>query len=170
MRRSYAGLIALLEGCSALLLLGMVALVLVGVFFRYIVGAALSWYDEFAGYLLVWLSLYGSVVALARGKHIGFETVKERLSPEAQRWVDVFGALCVLGFSLVLLVSSWVLIRAMAAETAVSIPEVRMAWVYSVLPVSGGLMVLVSLVHLGGALAGREPDGGRRFKGLEEAQ
>src|SRR2546426_7512750 len=67
------------------LMVAMVALVTIGVFFRYIVNASLSWYDEFASYLLVWLSFYGAVVATYRGRHIGFETLAERRGPRARR-------------------------------------------------------------------------------------
>ena len=45
------------------LLVLMVVLVCLGVFFRYALGSSLAWYDEFASYLLVWLTFYGAVVA-----------------------------------------------------------------------------------------------------------
>ncbi len=170
MRRTYETLIAFLEVYSGVLALATLGVVLLGVFFRYIVNEALSWYDEFAGYLLVWLTMYGSVAALGRGKHIGFDTLREKLPPGGQRVLDIFVALCVLAFSLVLLVSGWVLIQAMAAETAISIPGVKMAWVYSVLPISGVLMVLASLVHLLYLFLGREIPGIPRFRGMEEGQ
>jgi TRAP-type C4-dicarboxylate transport system permease small subunit len=156
MLRGYERLIALLRGYAGVLILAMLGVVLLGVTFRYLVGQALSWYDEFAGYLLVWLTMYGSVVALADGKHISFETLVEKLPPAGKRAVEIFAALCVLGFSLVLLVSGWVLVRAMADETAISLPGVKMAWVYSVLPISGGLLVLVGVVQLVGLFSGRD--------------
>lgn len=170
MRRAYEYLIVFLEGYSAVLLLAMLLVVLLGVVFRYIVDQALSWYDEFAEFILVWLTMYGSVVALARRKHIGFETLVEKLPPGGQRALEIFATLCVLGFSLILTYSSYVLVKAMAAETAVSIPEVKMAWIYSVMPICGGLMALVSLVQLA-ALVGRGHAAAiPRPKGMEEGQ
>src|SRR3989441_11266931 len=80
------------------LMVAMVALVTIGVFFRYIVNASLSWYDEFASYLLVWLSFYGAVVATYRGRHIGFETLAERRGPRARRPRAVGGERVGLGF------------------------------------------------------------------------
>jgi TRAP-type C4-dicarboxylate transport system permease small subunit len=56
--------------------------------------------------------------------------------------------LCSLAFQAVLLVFGIVLLRAMGHETAVSIDWIPMVWVYSVLPISGGLMVLISLTRL----------------------
>src|SRR5574341_2001785 len=66
----------------AMLLLGfMVVMVCLGVFFRYVLGASLAWYDEFASYLLVWLTFSGAVVVSYRRHHIGFDTLVERLRP-----------------------------------------------------------------------------------------
>jgi len=170
MRKTYERLIAILQAYSAVLILAMLGVVLVGVFYRYVVDQALSWYDEFAGYILVWLTMYGSVVGLARGKHISFETLVEKLPRGAQRVVEAFDALCVLGFSLVVMVSGWVLVREMADETAVSLPQMKMAWIYSVMPISGALMVLIGVVQLIMLFAGSDIPGGVRPKGMEEGQ
>lgn len=170
MRRAYETLMALLRAWSGILMFLMLGVVLLGITFRYIVDAALSWYDEYAAYVLVWLTMFGSVVALADGKHISFETLVEKLSPRMQRAAEIFGTLCVLGFSTVLLVSGWILVRAMGAETSISVPAVKMAWVYSVLPISGGLLVLVGLVQLLALVAGRHLPGAMRGKAMEEGQ
>jgi TRAP-type C4-dicarboxylate transport system permease small subunit len=170
MRKAYDVLLKILLGYSAVLLLAMLAIVLVGVFFRYLINEALSWYDEFAGYTLVWLTMYGSVVALARGKHISFETLVEKFSAGAQRVVAALSVLCILGFSVVVLVSGWELIREMGAETAVSITEVKMAWIYSVMPISAGLMILVGIVQLVTIVSGKGLSGEARPKAMEEGQ
>lgn len=154
MKTAYEWFVKVLQVFSTLLAVAMLAIVLVGVFYRYVVDESLSWYDEFAGYTLIWLTMFGSVVALAKRKHIGFDTLVEKLPPRARRVADVFGILCVMAFSLVLLVSGWKLVREMADETAVSIPAIKMAWVYSVMPVTGGLMLVIGLVQLAQAIAG----------------
>ncbi len=168
MRKGYDGFVRLLQLVSSVLLLLMLGVVLVGVFYRYIVDESLSWYDEFAGYTLVWLTMYGSVLALAQRKHISFDTLVERLPPGARRVADVVGILCVMGFSLVLLVSGWYLVREMGGDTAVSLPWVKMAWIYSVMPISGGLMVLIGVVQLVQALS--LGPSAERARPMEEAQ
>jgi|PlaIllAssembly_1097288.scaffolds.fasta_scaffold266236_2 C4-dicarboxylate transporter DctQ subunit len=170
MRKAYDGFISILQVYSAVLTLLMLVVVLLGVFYRYLMFQALSWYDEFAGYTLVWVTMYGSVVALAHGKHISFETLVEKLSQRWQRATAVFATLCVLSFSLVVFLSGWELVREMAEETAVSVPEIRMAWIYSVMPISGGLMVLVGVVELVKLLFGKGPADSMRPKAMEEGQ
>lgn len=148
MRNVYDRVIAAIQLVAAVLLALMLLLVLVGVLYRYVFDDSLSWYDEFAGYLLVWLTMAGSVVGLAKGKHISFDTLVERFPPGLRRAVAVLGALSVMAFSLVLLVAGWQLVREMADETAVSLPWIKMAWVYAIMPVSGGLMLVISAIQL----------------------
>jgi TRAP-type C4-dicarboxylate transport system permease small subunit len=138
------------------LMVAMVAVVTLGVFFRYVLDASLTWYDEFASYLLVWLSFYGAVVVTWRGRHINFETLAERVRPAGRRALAVVSEVLSLVFQAVLLAYGIVLVRAVGHETAVSIETVRMGWVYSALPISGGLMLLVGLVRLGAIVAGHE--------------
>jgi TRAP-type C4-dicarboxylate transport system permease small subunit len=167
MRKLYAVFLGALDVYCGLLALLMFLVVVLGVAFRYVVGSSLSWYDEFAEFVLVWLTMYGSVLALARGQHIGFETFVEMLPAPLRRVSEVVSTLCILAFSGIMLVSGWALVQAMAAETAVSIPEIKMGWIYSVLPITGGLMVLVGLVNLGTLLTrGPLP----LAKGMEEGQ
>ena len=169
MRKTYDRLIVILETYSAVLILVMLGVVLVGVFYRYVMNEALSWYDEFAGFILVWLTMYGSVVGLARGEHISFETLMEKLPRKANAYavhryplrVGLFPrrAGVRLGTH-----------KEMAGETAVSVPEVKMAWIYSVMPISAALMVLVGVVQTYHVFKGSDVAGGARPKSMEEGQ
>lgn len=152
--RLYRWLMALVETWVVVLLIAMTLLVTVGVFFRYVLGASLIWYDEFASYLLVWLTFYGAVMAAYHRRHIAFETLVERLRPAARRGAAVAAEVCVLLFQGILLYYGWVLMQAIGADTAVSLEWVRMGWIYSVLPISGSLMLLISLVDLATLLRG----------------
>jgi TRAP-type C4-dicarboxylate transport system permease small subunit len=40
----------------------------------------------------------------------------------------------------------------MEGETAISLPWVKMAWIYSIMPISGALMLVVCAVQLRGIL------------------
>jgi TRAP-type C4-dicarboxylate transport system permease small subunit len=152
--RFLRGMMTLVETWVMGLLVAMVLVVTLGVFYRYVLNASLIWYDEFASYLLVWLTFYGGVVAAYRRRHIAFETLVERLGPAGRRSMAIAAEGCILGFQGILLYYGWVLARAIGAETAVSLEWVRMGWIYSVLPISGGLMLLISLVDLATLLTG----------------
>ncbi len=146
------------------LLVLMVVLVCLGVFFRYVLDASLAWYDEFASYVLVWLTFYGAVAASYHRRHIRFETVMDRLLPRTRKRFEFVAELFVLAFQVVLFYYGWLLTRKMGDETAVSLVWVKMGWVYSVLPITGGLMLLISLQRLRTLVGGGEPR-----KGAESA-
>jgi len=148
MERFFRQFISFVEWWAVLLLVLMVVLVSLGVFFRYVLNAALTWYDEFASYLLVWLTFYGAVVASHRRRHIGFEMVVDRLMPNTRRIVEALAESFVLGFQIVLFYYGWLLMRRMGDETAISVVWIKMGWVYSVLPITGGLMLLISIHRL----------------------
>ena len=155
MEKLLGRLIALIEWWAVGLLAGLTLVVCLGVFFRYVLNASLVWYDEFASYLLVWLTFFGTVVAAYHRRHIGFELVVDKLAPSTRRVVDFIGETAVLGFQFVLLYYGWILTQKMGDETAISLPWIKVAWVTSVLPLTGGLMLLISLARLAGILSAR---------------
>ena len=156
MRQFLRHLISIVEWWAVLLLILMVAVVCLGVFFRYYLNSSLVWYDEFASYLLVWLTFYGAIVASFRRRHIGFEVLVDCLQPKTRRIIDFIGEGFVLGFQIVLFYYGWVLVQKMGDESAISLPWVKMGWVYSVLPIAGGLMLLISLMRLVEIASGRK--------------
>jgi TRAP-type C4-dicarboxylate transport system permease small subunit len=164
MQRFFRRVIDLVEWWAMFLLVLMVVLVCLGVFFRYVLDASLAWYDEFASYVLVWLTFYGAVAASYHQRHIRFETVMDRLMPRTRKRFEIVAELFVLAFQVVLFYYGWLLTRKMGDETAVSLVWVKMGWVYSVLPIAGGLMLLISLQRLLALVDGSEPR-----KGTESA-
>jgi len=148
-------LVTLIEWWAVFLLAALVVLVCLGVFFRYVLNSSLTWYDEFASYMLVWLTFYGTVVADYRRRHIGFELLVDKLKPGARTFVDVVAELAVLGFQFVLFYYGWVLTARMGDETAISLPWVKVSWISSVLPITGALLLLISATRVIGYLSNK---------------
>jgi TRAP-type transport system small permease protein len=163
MDRIFRHLIVLLEWCAALLLVIMVVVVCLGVFFRYVLNSSLVWYDEFASYLLVWLTFYGAVVASYRRRHIGFEVVVNRFTPKTRRIIDFISECFVLSFQIVLFYYGWLLVEKMGDGSAISLTWIKMGWVYSVLPITGGLMLLISLMRLADITFAKQPKRGEEL-------
>jgi TRAP-type C4-dicarboxylate transport system permease small subunit len=153
--------VALVEWFSIALLVAMVALVTWAVFTRYVLNDSLVWYDEFASYLLVWLTFFGAVVADYHRKHINFDLLVNKLKPTARRVADIVGEIAVLGFQFVLFYYGWVLTERMGDETAISLTWVKIAWVNVVLPVAGAMLFILSATRLFVLLSGKPlPRGG----------
>ena len=149
-------LVALVEWWAVCLLIALTVVVCLGVFFRYVLNASLVWYDEFASYLLVWLTFYGAVVAHYHQRHINFDLLVEKLAPFPRRVADVVAELAVLGFQFVLLYYGWVLTEKMGDETAISLPWIQIAWVNAVLPITGAMLVVLSVARLIQLLTGQK--------------
>ena len=156
MTRLLGRLVTLIEWWAVFLLAGLTVVVCLGVFFRYALNSSLVWYDEFASYMLVWLTFYGAVVADFQRRHINFELLVDKLAPAPRRVVDGVAELFVLGFQVVLFYYGWVLTEKMGDETAISLPWVKVSWISSVLPITGGIMLLISLTRLISILTGRQ--------------
>lgn len=167
MQKLLSRLVGLVEWWAVGLLAGMTILVCMGVFFRYVLNSSLVWYDEFASYLLVWLTFYGCVVVDYQRRHIGFDLFVNKLAPGQRRVADIVGELAVLGFQFVLFYYGWILTEKMGDETAISLPWVKVTWINSVLPITGALLLLISISRLIGLVTGKtnKPGGHEAWSG-----
>lgn len=155
MQKLLGRIVAVVEWFAVGLLAGLTVLVCMGVFFRYVLNSSLVWYDEFASYMLVWLTFYGAVVADYRRKHISFDLLVNKLAPPARRLADIVAELGVLGFQFVLFWYGWILTERMGDETTISLPWIQVAWVNSVLPITGALLLVISVWRLIALLTGK---------------
>lgn len=121
--------------------------VTIGVVFR-ASGQALVWYDEIASAMLAWLTFYGSALASVKRAHIGCPELVAQLPPGPQRAVNIFAQLLVIGFFGLLGWVGFSILPILAGDTLVSLPEVPMNIVESVIPISSVLIVIAELTHL----------------------
>jgi TRAP-type C4-dicarboxylate transport system permease small subunit len=54
----------------------------------------LSWAQELATYMFVWMAKFGAALGVRTGIHVGVDVLVDRLSPAAQKPVIVFALLC----------------------------------------------------------------------------
>ncbi|MFQ5846077.1 MAG: TRAP transporter small permease [Candidatus Methylomirabilales bacterium] len=156
--RLYAWAIRGTEILLIILMAAMTLMVFAEVVLRYVFLSPITWYDEFVGYMLVWVTFLGSVVALHRRRHIGFETVVEALPLIWQRAVTILVYLLIIVFQVVLIYYGWELTFELAGEMAITLP-IPIGFVHVVLPVSGVLMLVICLVHIRDVLKGGEVSG-----------
>ena len=63
----------------------MTLTVIVQVFLRYVFSFSLSWSEEVARYLMIWVAFLGGSLALQKGLHIGVELFLVRVSSRTRR-------------------------------------------------------------------------------------
>jgi TRAP-type C4-dicarboxylate transport system permease small subunit len=77
----------LVERVCALLMVVLVLDVWFGVLVRYVIPLPLTFTEEAARYLMIWMALLAISCGIARREHIGVEMLFERLPAGLRRWV-----------------------------------------------------------------------------------
>ena len=139
---------ALAEWPAALLVVAEIAVLSAGVVSRYVLQDPLTWSDELASVLFLWLAMLGAVVAMQRGEHMRLTVFVAKLAPDQRLFVEDLVACLTVAFCAVLLWPAWEHMdeQWVILTPALEIPEaLRVAAVL----VGLGLMLLQSLLQLG---------------------
>jgi TRAP-type transport system small permease protein len=147
----------LLNGLAGALVVMLLLTVTAGIVFR-AAGHPLSWTDEAAGYLMVWLACLGWMIATRRNGHIRIRYFQDKLPAQAWRWSEVViqSGMAVLGG-----IIAWYsvhLIRTNADIEAMALP-VSVAWMYVPMLPAGLLTLGQALYDLWAQAAGRGQSG-----------
>lgn len=117
------------------------------VIFRYGLDSSLSWSEELARYLFVWVIFLGTSVATRRRQHI-FVEILVALLPDARRvWIDSLGTIVCIIFFAIFAYVGWALTLNAWQQYSTAL-DIRIAWVYAAAPLGAGLSVLHLLVGL----------------------
>ena len=147
MKRFRAAYGRLLEWVVVALMVLLFVEVTLGVVFRFL-GQALSWYDEVASHLLAWLTFYGAALASVKRAHIGCPEVVEMMPWRARRLASIVAQVIVIAFFVVLgSVGAWIM-PVLATDALISLPEIPMSVVQSVIPISSLLIVVAEVAYL----------------------
>lgn len=141
----------LLEWVVIALMAALAGEVTLGVVFRSL-GHALVWYDEVASILLAWLTFYGSALAAAKRAHIGCPEVIALLPADVRVAARLLADALVIGFFLLLGWTGYAVLGVLATDNLVSLPEVPVAYVQSVVPIGAVLVIVAELLTLPQAL------------------
>jgi TRAP-type transport system small permease protein len=85
-----------------ILMIIMLVDMMLGVFFRYVVGQALFWSEEVGTLCLIWLTFVGSAIGVTRDSHFAINMLLEHLRPRNQRILRMIIALLIMLFGFVL--------------------------------------------------------------------
>ena len=149
------GLAAAARFCVKLLMAAMTVDVLLGVFFRYVVHDALTWTEEAARYLMIWMGFLGAGLALREGNHVAVEFLVDKMYAGARRALFTFIRLLSLFFLLSVIGTGAVLLLRVRSQST-PVLAISMMWPYLAIPM-GCLLTALEMV----ALMLRDPEGRR---------
>ena len=150
-RKIINGLEKILELLTALSMGVLVVDVTWQVITRFIIKNPSNWTEELATFLMIWVGLLGSAVALNRGAHLGIDYFVGKLSLKKRLYTEVFVYFCIATFSIfVMLIGGFRLVTRTFMEGQVS-PALNlpMGYVYLAVPIAGFFLALYSLEFLG---------------------
>ena len=81
-----------LEVAVCTILVALVAVTFSQVVFRYVLEASLSWSEELARFLLMWLAALSTAYAMKTGAHFALRFLVDRTPPTAQRLIGTLVA------------------------------------------------------------------------------
>lgn len=117
---------------------------------RFVLNHPSSWTEEFATFLLMWVGLLGTAVAVNYKAHLGVDFFVLKLPEKVRTLVEMLVYLIVALFAIaVMIVGGLELVQRTLATNQVS-PALnwKMGHVYLCLPVSGFFITVYSVMHL----------------------
>lgn len=95
----------------AFLIGGMIVVMGLGVFFRYVLNSSLNWSIELSRVLFTWATFVGVVIALRDNVHIRIDLLIERLPPKIRIVLDIVNHLFVFSFSIFIVILGFQLVQ-----------------------------------------------------------
>ena len=131
---------------TAALMLLMVIIVSYQVFARYVIKSSPFWIEEISINFLMWIGLLSAAGGTWKDTHMDLEMLVIRLPKAVQVWLGVFSDILIAAFSWLLLQYGIELVSSLMMGTLSTLP-IPVGYTYMVLPFSGGLMVIFSLIR-----------------------
>lgn len=132
---------------TVILLVVETTILLSGVVSRYLLHAPLTWSDELASILFIWLTMLGSVIALNRGEHMRLTAFIGRLTPSRRVWCETLGLLVIMLFLVMVLLPA---VEHAEEQMFITTPslEIPDGLRAAAMPVGVALMLMSALANL----------------------
>lgn len=143
-------LIRLGGALSALLILLVFAIVAYAITQRYLLDTPLLWGDEFIGYTLVAIVMFGAAEAQLRGDHISIDLLAARAGRTVRIFLGWLGNMAIIVFAAIIGWSAWESIRFARSFGSYSVGYIEIeTWIPQVPMLFGAaLLILASLVQI----------------------
>lgn len=128
--------------------ISMVLLTTYQVVTRYIFKSPSSISEVLTRYLFVWLILLSATYVFGQRDHICITALKEKFKGTSRKVVNIFGECVVIIFSVLVLIYGGFSIASINMVQYDSILKIPTGLIYSILPVSGVLIVFYSILNI----------------------
>lgn len=141
---------------SILMFVGMVVLSILQVICRYVLKISLSFTEELARFLFIWVTFLGTAMAMKKGQHVKMELLLDSVPPALRSALEFVGRVVSMCIYLIMIGGGIAVMAKTMHQTSAAL-HLPMSFVYLAVPVCGALMLLIGLN--GGAKAKNETGG-----------
>ncbi len=133
---------------AAMVLAGiMTAMILIQVFFRYCLNNSLPWPEEFAKFTMVWMTFLVAPYAYRKGLNVSMELFISRVPQRIRSFFQIVIHILLIAMAYYLLLEGLGMMKRGMRIRASSI-DIKMAYVYLILPVSFVMMMIGGVEHI----------------------
>lgn len=132
----------------AFILLSLLACVCWQVFSRYALQFPATFTEELVRFLLIWVGLLGAAYGFGVKAHLSLTLLINKMNLNLRKICSIFIILLIITFASTVLVYGGVKIMSVASDQLSSVLRVPMNIVYSVLPLSGILIIFYQIYYL----------------------
>lgn len=151
LRKILNNILDVLAGVSFLV---MVLLTCWQVFTRYVLQNPSSWSEELVSYMFGWMSLFGASLVVGERGHMNIPILVDRMGAGARKALAIFAEIVACLFAGIILLYGGMQITSLAMGQMTSSLGVPIGIFYIVLPVSGVLNVIYTILNIIGILDG----------------
>lgn len=135
------------EYFTMLLLTGILIIVPLQVFCRFVLNSSLPWPDEMSPYLLLWITFTGSVLAMRKGEHIGVDALVNKMGRKLRYYILVLADLIVLFFLFTLFYFSIPIVKVKWVDRAYTV-AISKGLIYSCITLGALLMLILTVLRI----------------------
>ncbi|MEC9495361.1 MULTISPECIES: TRAP transporter small permease [Escherichia] len=134
-----------IEVAAVLTLFILVIMTIAAVIMRYCLNMPLQWTEEVSGLLMIWVVMFGAVVAERDNTHLSIPFLADALTPRGQRVLTLFVSLISIVLLIVMALSAWKL----AAGTAFKTTQIlKISWFWIDIAVTVGAIGIACFTAL----------------------
>ena len=133
--------------------------VLLQVASRYILRAPSSFTDELAGFLLIWVGMFGAAYGTGKGLHLAIDLLPSRLTGSGRTYLLIFINFLVALFAITVFVAGgiWLVYTRFYLGQISAALQIPLGVVYLVMPLSGMFILYYSFDNALSAYRSRQP-------------
>jgi len=150
MNKLYFLIIEALKYLVIFLSSAIVIVVTFQVFSRFVLQSPSSFTEELSRFLLIWIGLLGGAYGYHSNAHLGLDIITNRLKESLQHWVAISSHLLIMLFAITVMIMGGLSLVSLTFDPPQfsAAMEIKMGYIYSVVPISGVLIVFISLMKI----------------------